>query len=97
MNGFEISKPRLLEMMYETVVRAAMDLPGDVEGALHKALADETTPLARLHLETTLGNVKCAREEQRLACADTGFPLYYVVVGDNVQIEGGGCPWPQLG
>jgi fumarate hydratase subunit alpha/L(+)-tartrate dehydratase alpha subunit len=80
-------------MIYEAVVRAAVDLPEDVEGSLRDAYDRQDDPLARLHLELTLANVASARKTESLACGDTGFPLYYVVVGENVHVEGG---WSRL-
>ena len=89
MRNIMIDKKKLQEMMYQTVVRAAIDLPADVEKMLSKAVTQESSKLAKLHLETTLANIEFARNEERLACGDTGFPLYYVVIGENVWIEGG--------
>lgn len=89
MNEIEISKQKLDEALYKALLTATSDLPKDVEGALESALLLEDDPLAKLQLQTTLKNLSSARDEQRLACGDTGFPLFYVVIGDNVRIEGG--------
>ena len=42
--------------MYEAMCRATTRLPPDVESALHKALGEETDPLAVMHLEVSLKN-----------------------------------------
>lgn len=89
MGDIRINKTKLLEMMYQTVVRASIDVPVDVEEMLRKAVKRENSELAKLHLKCTLANIEIARKEGRLACGDTGFPLYYVVIGKNVRIEGG--------
>jgi len=89
MKYVEISKAKLREMMYQVIVKAARDVPHDVEGSLRTALEQEGNDLAKLHLETTLSNIASAREQERLVCGDTGFPLYYVVIGENVRVEGG--------
>jgi fumarate hydratase subunit alpha/L(+)-tartrate dehydratase alpha subunit len=89
MESIEISRSTLLQMMYQAVVRAAIDLPKDVEGSLREALDRQDDPLAKLHLDLTLANVASARESESLACGDTGFPLYYVIVGEHVHVQGG--------
>lgn len=89
MGNILVSKTKLQEMMYETIIRAAIDVPVDVEMALRNTLVQESKPLAKLQIETTLANIETARKEKRLACGDTGFPLYYVVVGKNLEIEDG--------
>ena len=42
-----------------------------------------------MHLETTLANLDLSEKMDLFACPDTGFPLYYIRIGDNVEIEGG--------
>ena len=81
--------------MYEAMRLAATEMPPDVEAALRAALAEETDPLARKHLEVSLENARLAAEGQGLVCADTGFPLFFVTAGSRTRIEGGfGALWP---
>ena len=75
--------------MYESMRLAATRIPPDVEAALRRALAEETDPLAREHLEVSLENARLAAEGKGLVCADTGFPLYFVTAGSGTAIEGG--------
>ena len=75
--------------MYEAMRRAAVTLPPDVEAALRTAMAEETEPLAREHLQVCLENARLAGEGRGLVCGDTGFPLYFVTAGSRTQIEGG--------
>jgi fumarate hydratase subunit alpha/L(+)-tartrate dehydratase alpha subunit len=89
MREVEVSKAKLREMMYQAVVKAAIEVPHDVERSLRTAYTRETNSLAKLHLEKTLTNIRFARETRCLACGDTGFPLYYVIIGDNLRVEGG--------
>lgn len=84
-----VTRSSLHDLMYEAMVRAGGSLPADVKKALNEALSREQEEVAQLHLSATLENLKVAEENGRLACADTGFPLYYVKIGDNVKIEGG--------
>ena len=89
MGSIEISKGKLLEMMHQAVIRSAFEIPEDVERSLRQAYEEQATELAKLHLRLTLENIESARRSEGLACGDTGFPLYYVVIGENVQLQGG--------
>jgi tartrate/fumarate subfamily iron-sulfur-dependent hydro-lyase alpha chain len=75
--------------MYEAIRLAATCVPPDVERALEDALAEESDPLARMHLEVSGANFRLAAEGKGLVCADTGFPLFFVTAGNHTQIEGG--------
>ena len=80
---------RIEAAMYEAMRIAATTIPPDVEAALNQALAEETEPLARKHLEVCLENARLAAEGKGLVCGDTGFPLYFVTAGSRTQVEGG--------
>lgn len=89
MQLLNISSENLFDLMYKSIVQASTVLPPDVKNALRVALAEEHEAEAQLHLSTTLENLQVAEQHGRLACADTGFPLYYVKIGNNVHLEGG--------
>lgn len=84
-----ISRSLCEEIMYNVMVQAGSKLPGDVKKALSEALAAENEEIACMHLSTTMENLDIAEKNGDLACADTGFPLYYIKLGDNVRLEGG--------
>jgi len=89
-----IAKATVEQAMYEAMRLAATRMPPDVEQALRAALAEETDPLARQHLEVSLENVRLAAEGQGLVCGDTGFPLFFVTAGSRTHLEGGfGTLW----
>lgn len=75
--------------MYEAMRRAATLLPPDVASALERALAEESDPIARTHLEVSIENFRLAAEGRGLICGDTGFPLYFVTAGKHTTVEGG--------
>lgn len=89
MHSFKISRQSLHDVMYKVIVQAGIILPRDVRTALNEVLAEEHEEEAQLHLSATLENLSVAEKNGRLACADTGYPLYYVKIGDKVQFEGG--------
>lgn len=83
-----IRRDTVEEAMFEALRMAATRLPPDVESALRSALRAEHGPLAREHLVATLDNADRAGNDG-LVCGDTGYPLFFVRAGRDVQIEGG--------
>ena len=84
-----IDRDTIASAMYEAMRRAATQLPPDVAAALGSALEAETDPLARAHLQVSLDNARAAQDGEGLVCADTGFPLFFIVAGSRTQVEGG--------
>ncbi|MBI2869190.1 MAG: fumarate hydratase [Chloroflexi bacterium] len=89
MNAVHVSQKILRRMMYAAITRSAMIVPGDVRARLKQGLDEESSPLARAHLATTLRSIELGEAKKGFACADTGWPLFFVKIGDNVTIEGG--------
>jgi len=85
-----VSREQLFDLMYSSMRKAVTAIPQDVREALQRSMRRETSAMGRLHLETSLQNFRISETEDGLVCTDTGWPYYYVVMGDNVQIEGGG-------
>lgn len=84
-----ITKTILENTIYEAMRLAATQMPPDVRNALEIAQAEETDPLAKAHLLSCLKNAEQAAAGAGLVCGDTGFPLFFIKVGENVEIEGG--------
>jgi len=84
-----ITRKTLETAMYEAMRTASVEMPPDIRAALEKALAEESDPMARKHLEISLLNADLAHRGEGLVCADTGFPLYFVRAGAQTLVEGG--------
>lgn len=84
-----VEEKKIYEMLNEALVDASSNMPLDVEEKLRQMAKEEDNDIARLHLEKTLENALRAREKGLLTCCDTGYPMYYVRLGNNVIIEGG--------
>lgn len=84
-----ISGKQLENAMYEAMRHAAINFPPDVKHALDGICSIEKNPLAKEHLRVSLENEKLAQEGKGLLCGDTGFPLYFIQIGEEVEIEGG--------
>ncbi len=61
----------------------------DYRQALEKARGTEESPLGRQILGTMLENYKIAAAEKSPMCQDTGFPVVWLEVGQDVHFEGG--------
>ena len=84
-----VSQQILHDMLYGAITRAVTVLPQDIKEAIRRALSEETDELAKLHLEIILKNAALSEQGKCLLCSDTGIPLFYVKIGENVRIEGG--------
>lgn len=85
-----VNTKTVYELMYHSMVMAVNILPTDVKAKLTELAAKERNDVARLSLELTMKNcVELNKNEDQLLCPDTGAPVYYVRIGDNVRIERG--------
>jgi fumarate hydratase subunit alpha len=88
-NEFLVSRDVLYEIMYGALTQSASVLPPDVKRAMNMSLETEANEISRLHMKAFLENVQLAEEKGGFACSDTGWPLFYVRIGDNIRAEGG--------
>lgn len=71
----------LFDVAVELIDKAVKVLPTDVEAALRRAYETEFSESGLKILEAILLNIKIAREEGRLICQDTGYPIFFVEEG----------------
>ncbi|MFC1929436.1 fumarate hydratase [Chloroflexota bacterium] len=90
-----VSQDTLYRMMYEAITRSARVVPGDVKARLQQGFEEEVSELAKAHLQTTLKSLALGEEKGGLACGDTGWALFYIKSGNNVEIEGGFSTLPE--
>ena len=86
---FSINKDILFELMYNSMVQACTVVPKDVKSALKKVLSIEQDELTKLHIISIFENLELCEKRKGLACADTGYPLYFIKIGNNVIFENG--------
>lgn len=72
----------------ELYVRALKLLPPDIKNGFERLDRDETDGTAKAVLGTMIRNIKVAEDTQNLLCQDTGIPIYNVVIGSRVDIDG---------
>jgi fumarate hydratase subunit alpha/L(+)-tartrate dehydratase alpha subunit len=69
-------------------IRALKLLPDDVKHGFARLDAGESDATAKSILATMIRNIAVAEETDNLLCQDTGIPIYNVVIGREVEIDG---------
>lgn len=89
MSLLTLKAEQLYQIIFELMTKVVSGIPRDVEKYLEEQLLSEDDPLSVLQLESTLENVRYARDHSLLSCGDTGYPLFYITIGRGVDFEGG--------
>ncbi|MBK3332454.1 fumarate hydratase [Persephonella atlantica] len=85
----EIHVSEIVEKVKNMVMDTEYNLPEDFIKSLETAKAFEESPVGREIIETILENAKVASIEKVAYCQDTGYPVFFVEVGQDVHIVGG--------
>ena len=72
----------------EIYIRALKLLPPDIKEGFKRLDATETNPTGKAILGTMILNIKVAEDNTNLLCQDTGIPIYNVVIGSGVMVDG---------
>ena len=91
------TKKRIKEAFDLAVFRGATYISEDVYEALKEAIQTEDNPFTREGLERTVRSLEISREKGLPACPDTGWPLFFIKIGDKVELEGGILALKELG
>ena len=76
------------EASKELYIRALKILPPDIKTGLAELVQRETAPVAQRILGTMVTNISVAEDNNNLLCQDTGVPIYKVVIGSGVEVDG---------
>lgn len=85
----EIDASLITEKVKQLVMDTEYFIPQDFISAIKKAIDKEESPMGQEILKTILDNAKVASEEKVAYCQDTGYPVFFVDVGQDVDIKGG--------
>ncbi|MYN12355.1 fumarate hydratase [Pusillimonas sp. TS35] len=69
-------------------IRALKLLPDDIKTGFGKLQEMETSERARSILDTMVVNIAVAEQNENLLCQDTGIPIYNVLIGREVVVDG---------
>jgi fumarate hydratase subunit alpha len=81
--------PFLVPRIYDLISKSVCILPENVRNALESVYREETEPLAKVQMETTVHHMKLSKKNMIPLCGDTGFPVFFVRIGQEIFIEGG--------
>src|SRR5688572_12333191 len=72
----------------ELYIRALKVLPPDIKLGFERLTERETGATARRLLSTMRSNIMIAERTDNLLCQDTGVPIYNVLLGRDVAVDG---------
>ena len=75
--------------VFETIRRGSTVISADVQQAFEQAIAREQSPSAKSGLQKTYQSMQLAQHRDGPACPDTGWPIFYLKIGNSCEIEGG--------
>ncbi|MRI83203.1 MAG: fumarate hydratase [Nitratiruptor sp.] len=80
----------VVDAIKNMVIYATTHLGEDMLQALKRAYEEEESPVSKAVLAQLLENAKLAATQNKPLCQDTGLAVYFVKVGEDLRIEGGG-------
>ena len=84
----KVDPAKVEEVARELYVRALKVLPPDVKEGFARLAAGETDATAKQVLGTMITNIRVAEDTGNMLCQDTGIPIYNVLIGRGVEIDG---------
>jgi len=84
----KIKTDAVIKNISQLCARANFDLRKDVLLALKNAFGKERNQRSKRMLKAIIDNASIARKEKLAICQDTGLPVVFVELGQNVQIIG---------
>ncbi len=76
------------EACKELYIRAVKLLPPDIKEGFSRLDKTETDATGKSVLGTMIKNIKVAEQTNNLLCQDTGIPIYNVVIGRGLEVDG---------
>ena len=86
----EIAASSVIEAVRDLCIEANTRLPQEHLAALRRALEAEESELGREVIERLLENAEVARERCIAFCQDTGYAVFFVELGSEARVVGGG-------
>jgi len=76
------------EASKELYIRALKVLPPDIKRGFDQLAGSETDVTAKSVLGTMITNIQVAERTDNLLCQDTGVPIYNVLIGRGIDVDG---------
>ena len=84
----KIDPVQIEEAARDLYIRALKLLPPDIKAGFARLGGSETDTTAKSVLGTMITNIKVAEDTDNLLCQDTGIPIYNVIIGRGIEIDG---------
>ena len=84
----ELDAALVEETAKELYIRALKILPPQIKRGFERLGREETDGTAKTILGTMVENIAVAERTRNLLCQDTGIPIYNVIIGRNVHVDG---------
>jgi fumarate hydratase subunit alpha len=85
----EVAVEEITRLVKDLFIDANCNLGEDVVAALHKALEQEESSIGKEVLSELLENARIAKAEGMPMCQDTGLPVVFCELGQEVNLTGG--------
>jgi fumarate hydratase subunit alpha len=85
----EVAVKEITQVARDLYIDANLNLGEDVKAALQHALVREESPIGREVLAELIENARIAKTEGIPICQDTGLPVVFVELGQEVHLTGG--------
>lgn len=85
----DIDAKKITDIVADLCVEANLVLRKDVLYALRQAYKNEKNKRARRILDAIIQNADIANKEKLAICQDTGLPLVFIEIGQDIRIKGG--------
>lgn len=85
----EIHANEIKEVVKALVMDTEYFIPSDFINAIKEAVPKEESEMGKEILNTILENAKVAADEEVAYCQDTGYPVFFVEIGQDVHVTGG--------
>lgn len=89
-NMREITAKEITALVADMCIKSNCYLNEDIEGAIREGMSHETNPIASEILSDILKNADIARRDEVPICQDTGMAVFFLELGQDVHISGGG-------
>jgi fumarate hydratase subunit alpha len=85
----EVAVKEITQLVRDLYIDANVNLGKDVVAALQQALDREESPIGKEVLSELIENARIAKTEVMPICQDTGLPVVFIELGQDVHLTGG--------
>jgi tartrate/fumarate subfamily iron-sulfur-dependent hydro-lyase alpha chain len=84
-----IKKESINQAVMSAIIRGSTFISGDVSDAFYESINRETNESSKKSLQKTIESLELSKEIMAPCCPDTGWPIFYFLIGNEAKLEGG--------